>query len=207
VTPSLRVGSQLAHGRGALVTRVLAESDLDRLRKEAVASHAGAEEIHVAEPDEETWRGGSPDRWLESAVGGAMLQALYHSREITARLHELTGVRWTQSGGAGTYSYYRRPGHHLGIHRDVDECDLALITCVHSSRGAQSGWAGALCLYPDRTGETIPELRTRPDVGAHYVHLQPGESVVLLGGVVPHRLLPVEEGHQRIVAPLCFRPG
>jgi hypothetical protein len=162
--------------------------------------------VHVAEPDGETWRGGSPDRWLESAAGGDHLQAFYHSPRTLALLHQLTGLAWTQSGAAGTYSYYRRAGHHLGVHRDVDECDLAVITCVHDSAGGGAGRAGALCLFPERTAETLEELRARPDDGAVYVRLEPGQSLVLLGGIVPHRVLPVGERHARIVAPLCYRP-
>lgn len=189
-----------------MVARLLDAGALGRLRRDALASHAAAEESHVVEPDGETWRGGNPDRWLESAAGGDPLQAFYHSPAILALLRELTGREWTQSGAAGTYSYYRRPGHHLGVHRDVDECDLAVITCVHESAGARAGPAGALCLYPRRSDETIPELRARPDEGAVYVRLKPGESIVLLGGLVPHRVLPMGEGYARIVAPLCYRP-
>jgi hypothetical protein len=159
------------------------------------------------EPDAEIWRGGSPDRWLETAVGGEPLQALYHSRALLELLQRVTGLAWAPTGGAGTYSYYRRAGHHLGVHRDVDECDLAVITCVHDSARRRDGPAGALCLYPGRTRETIPVLRARADDGAVLVWLQPGESILLLGGIVPHRVLPVGERRVRIVAPLCFTPA
>lgn len=191
--------------RGAVLASLLDSDGLEALRQEALASHRAAEEVRTLEPDEEIWRGGSPDRWLESAPGGDALQAFYRSPRILDLLHRLTGLAWTQSGLAGTYSYYRRAGHHLGIHRDIDECDLAVITCVQDSAESRAENGGALCLYPERTGDTLAELRARPDHGAAYVRLEPGQSVVLLGGLVPHRLLPVGEGHVRIVAPLCYR--
>ena len=191
--------------RGAVLASLLDSDGLEALRQDAVASHQSAEEMRTLQPDEEIWRGGSPDRWLESAPGGTALQAFYHSPRILDLLHQLTGLAWTQSGLAGTYSYYRRPGHHLGLHRDIDECDLAVITCVHDSAESRVGAGGALCLYPGRTGDTLAELRALPDDGAAYVRLEPGQSLVLLGGLVPHRVLPVGEEHVRIVAPLCYR--
>ena len=121
-------------------------------------------------------------------------------------LRGLTGIAWAPSGEGGTYSYYRRPGHHLGVHRDIDACDLAVITCVHESSRANDR-AGALCLYPGRTRDALPGLRARPEDGALYVRLEPGQSLVLLGGIVPHRVVPVGERHARIVAPLCYRPA
>lgn len=188
-----------------MLANLLDRDGLKALRHEAHACHAAAEEMFTAEPDGEVWRGGDPDRWLESAPGGEALQALYRSPRILELLRRLTGLAWTPSGLAGTYSYYRRPGHHLGLHRDIDACDLALITCVDDSSRSAAGLAGALCLYTGRTRDTLPELRSRPDDGAEYVRLQPGQSIVLLGGLVPHRVLPVAEGQIRIVAPLCYR--
>jgi hypothetical protein len=35
--------------------------------------------------------------------------------------------------------------------------------------------------------------------------LKPGETLLLLGGVVPHRLMPLGPDHLRIIAPLCYR--
>ncbi len=191
--------------RGAVLASLLDHDGLEALRRDALASHPSADEMHAPEPDEEVWRGGSPERWLESAPGGDALKAFYGSPSILDLLQRLTGLAWTQSGLIGTYSYYRRPGHHLGVHRDIDECDLAVITCVHDSSRSAAGLGGSLCLYPERTGDTLAELRARPDDGAEYVQLEPGQSVVLLGGLVPHRVLPVGEGHVRIVAPLCYR--
>ncbi|MBA3245138.1 MAG: hypothetical protein H0T61_08175 [Actinobacteria bacterium] len=191
--------------RGAVLANLLDRDGLEALRQDAVARHRSAAEMRALEPDEEIWRGGSPDRWLESAPGGEALQAFYHSPRVLDLLQRLTGMEWTQSGLAGTYSYYRRPGHHLGLHRDIDECDLAVITCVHDSSESRAETGGALCLYPERVEDPLPELRARPDDGAAYVRLEPGQSVVLLGGRVPHRVLPVGEEHVRIVAPLCYR--
>lgn len=80
-----------------------------------------------------------------------------------------------------------------------------MITCVLDSVASPATLSGALCLYPGRTQDTLRELRSRPDDGAEYVRLEPGQSIVLLGGLVPHRVLPVRERQVRIVAPLCYR--
>jgi hypothetical protein len=43
------------------------------------------------------------------------------------------------------------------------------------------------------------------DRGGVHTRLAPGHSLGLLGGVIPHRLLPMKPGHTRIVAPLCYQ--
>ncbi|MDQ4059404.1 MAG: hypothetical protein M3124_09815, partial [Actinomycetota bacterium] len=179
----------------------------------------------VRSPGDEFERRGDPDRWLESASGGPLLQGFYNSAMVENAIAGLTGVRWRTAGGLGTFSYYRRAGHHLGLHRDLELCDLAVITCVYDDARLFGGPAepaprlfggpaepapreetssGALCLYPSRTGETLQAIRADDRAGVH-VRLAPGQSLVLLGGVIAHRLLPMKPGHTRIVAPLCFQ--
>jgi len=198
-------GSALARGGGGAVIQLLDEDALAALQREALDVHAGAVATLVEEGDGEDDRGGSPERALESAVGGTVLQSLYHAEGVGDILRSLTDLAWTPSGGEGTYSYYCRPGHHLGLHRDVEECDLALFVCVLDERPDSAGDAGALCLYPTRAKEPLSAIRATPDVGSVYARARPGEAVVLLGGFVPHRVLPVAEGHVRVVAPLCYR--
>ena len=116
----------------------------------------------------------------------------------------MTGLPWLPSGDQGTFSYYRRPGHYLGLHRDVDECDLAVIVCVADRYAREPGTAGTLCVYPQRTGEPLSAIRATPQLGALHIRVRPGEAAVLLGGIVPHRVIAVAEAHERVVAPLCF---
>jgi hypothetical protein len=194
----------LARSGGILVASILDVDSLASVAEEASALHSTAETYRVEAHDGEEHRGGEPDRWLESAVAGPRLRALYSSRGLTDLLAEVTGLRWSPSGGDGTYSYYRRPGHHLGLHRDVEECDLAVIVCVADDYEADPGLAGTLCLYPQRASEPLSAVRADSERGAVHIRARPGQAALLLGGIVPHRLVPVGPNHERVVAPLCF---
>jgi hypothetical protein len=194
----------LARSGGFLVVSLLGHEPLARLAAEAHEACAHAETFRTDRHDGEEHRGGAPDRWLESAVGGDELARLYTSPALAERLQDMTGLSWVPSGGNGTYSYYRRGGHYLGLHRDVEECDLAVIVCVSDRYTGDPGIAGTLCVYPQRAREPLSAIRATPERDALYIRVRPGEAAVLLGGIVPHRVVPVEPGHERVVAPLCF---
>jgi hypothetical protein len=197
-------GSLLARSGGALVVPLLDRSMLHAFDREARMCRTDAEPHRVEQHDGEEDRGGAPDRWLESALGGPELRALYTSASVAELLISLTAVRWTPSGGAGTYSYYCRTGHYLGLHRDVVECDLALIVCISDSGAASPCEVGTLCVYPGRADEPLSKIRAEPARGSVGVRLRPGEAALLLGGVVPHCVTPTAPGQVRVVAPLCF---
>jgi hypothetical protein len=198
--------SALVRGGGVLVASLLGAESLAALQAEATACRAHVEACRVEQDDGEQHRGGNPDRRLESAVAGPRLRAIYGSSVLADLLARVTAVRWRPSGGEGTYSYYCHEGHHLGIHRDVAECDLALILCVSDRCSRDPGLAGTLCLYPGRTAEPLSAIRAHPGLGALHLRLRPGEAAILLGGIVPHRVVAIGPGHTRVVAPLCFRP-
>lgn len=195
--------SPIAHSGGWLVTPLLELPSLSLLHAEAVSRREAAETYFVGEHDGQENRGGAPDRWLDSAVGGPMLAALSQSSAVAALLTHMTLLMWTPSGG-GTYSYYCRAGHHLGIHRDVEECDLAMLVCVEDAGFDATSPAGTLCVYPSRGAEPLSSIRAHPDRGARYIRTRPGEAAILLGGIVPHRVIAVGPDHMRIIAPLCF---
>jgi hypothetical protein len=186
-------------------TTLLTPAARTALADEALHCHAAnAQSVALARsPDEDVVRG-NPARHLEWAPGAGRLDALYRAPPLAAVLHRLTGLEWRPSGELASYSYYRRPGHFLDLHRDIDSCDLAVITCVHETGAPTSGLSGSLCLWPTRTGERLAAIRSDPDRGRVPVRLAPGESIILLGGVIPHRLEPVQGEHVRVVAPLCF---
>jgi len=194
----------LARRGGVLLVALLDRDELAPLVTEAAEAHSHAETYQTRDHDGEEHRGGAPDRWLESAVAGPELAAVYSSRSLAMLLRTLTGLEWTTSGANGTYSYYRRPGHYLGLHRDVDECDLAVIICIKEDCAGDPGQTGALCVYPQRSQEPLSAIRTTPEEGAVRIRIQPGEAAILLGGIIPHRVVPVGDAHERIVAPLCF---
>jgi hypothetical protein len=172
------------------------------LLDEASEALAHARENRVDASDGEEGRGGSPRRRFLSAPGGECQSALFGDPDLRRHLSELMGVPLRPSGLAGTYSYYTRPGDFLTIHRDVVTCDLALITCLQDS-GAK-GHSGASCLWPGRRDEPMSTLRANPGPGGQVLHLEPGDTMVLLGGIVPHAVLPVAPGQRRVVSLLCF---
>lgn len=184
--------------------RLLDPAGAAGLLYEAEALGGAATTMFVQHPPPDDAPNGSPDRWLETAGGGPWLNAFYRSPAVPGVLEELTGLPWETTGERGSYSYYRRPGHHLGLHRDIETCELAVITCLRDD-GPAGGTGGVLVLYPGRSGEPLGRIRQTPEAGAVKVRLSAGESILLLGGLVPHRLLPVAAGQTRIIAPLCYR--
>jgi hypothetical protein len=171
---------------------------------EAVALLPHATRCEVKVSDDEEVRGGKPRRRFINAQGGPLQQTFNTSPGVLDFLRGLTNRALTFTGEIGTYSYYMDPGDYLDIHRDIVTCDVAVITCLHD-RARDEGDSGRLCLYPDRLGEPLSQIRATPDRGAVKVRVQAGQTIVLYGGIVPHALLPVAEGQARIVSVLCYR--
>jgi hypothetical protein len=192
----------LARAGGAVLTRLLDDGWLASLRHEAAVQAALARPNERAQASAAAAAAGDPERRLESAPAGPVLDTFYHAPMVLELLASLTGLRWTTTGERGSYSYYRLEGHHLGLHLDIDTCDIALITCI-ADDGVRSG--GVLELYPGRVGVPLAEVRRSLDRGAVPIRLEVGQSIVLLGGLVPHRLTPVGPNQTRIISPLCYR--
>jgi hypothetical protein len=153
--------------------------------------------------DDADGRGGKPRRRFSTSQAGPVQDALYRSAWLPRRLSAECGVPIFASGNRGSYSYYVRPGDFLDLHLDVDSCDVAVITVLHDNAPADDP-AGALALYCGRIGESLSAVRARPNEGAHLVKLAAGQTIVLFGGLVPHKLLPVGRGQVRIISVLCF---
>jgi hypothetical protein len=79
-----------------------------------------------------------------------------------------------------------------------------MITALHDNSVPHDP-SGAPLLYPRRTGEPLGAVRSRPRDGAHLVKLAAGHTIVMFGGIMPHRLLPVARGQVRIISVLCFQ--
>lgn len=172
------------------------------LLNEALSRSETAVETHIAVSDVEEWQGGNPARRFLSAAGGDVQTALYQDPAVCERLATLCGVSLRPSGGFGVFTYYSRPGDHLAIHRDIERCDLAVITCLQESH--PEGTGGKLVVYPDRLNEPLSALRATPDHGGIPQALLPGQTILLFGGIVPHQVLPVAEDQARIVSILCY---
>lgn len=171
---------------------------------EAVRQEIVMTESLVTESDTEEIRGGSPRRKFLSSPGGEQQRRFYHSEWLIEFLRGLTTAFLQPTGDYGTFSYYSRTGDFLDIHRDIEICDVAVISCLKNQSDKKTT-GGRLCLYPSRTRELLSAIRDTPAKGAEQIFLEEGQTLVMYGGIVPHALLPVAENQERIVSVLCYR--
>lgn len=205
VVPPALEGSPMLRAGGALVLNNFPDPHtLEALRQEAYGQLPSAISQVSFEDDGEEGRGGTPQRQLLTSGAGAMQDAFYSAPWLAQYLSAQCQLPIVPSGNRGSYSYYARPGDFLGLHRDVETCDMALLTCLEDN--PQPGCQGGnLVVYPTRRYEPLSNIRRSPQAGALAVPLQPGQTAALLGGVVPHQVLPVAPGQRRIMSVLCFR--
>jgi hypothetical protein len=175
-----------------------------QLLLEAQLRYHDATACDIAVSDGEEVRGGIPERRFCSSPGGTVQDSFYRASWVLELLRELTVPELAPSGERGTYSYYVRPGDFLGIHRDIVNCEVAVITCL-STGATENNEMGSLCLYPERIEEPLSAVRAAPDKGALNLHLQPGQTIVMYGGLIPHTLRPTPAGQTRIVSVLCYQ--
>jgi len=201
--PQAKRPGLLKAGGFAVFDRLPGLPDPAALLHEAVGLAPQAERQHHDNDDAEDSRGGAPARRLFSSSGGPLQGACYAGRELMQSVGDVVGTPVRPSGPQGSYSYYIRPGDYLGLHRDIDECDVAVITCLCDAEGAAG--TGALHLYPERMAEPLSRIRSTPEKGLISVRLRPSQTIVLLGGYVPHATAAMGKGQKRIISVLCFR--
>ena len=197
----------LAQGGGvAVIDGLPGAAQAADLLAEAIELYPGADEQSVLDGDGALGRGGTPARRLFTSGGGVVQDDLYLSPWLCDYLSTLCGAPVSPTGGRGSYSYYVRPGDYLGLHLDIDACDITLITVLRDDSPPEDP-AGALLVHPGHLGASLDAVRRDPHGGAGLVKAQPGQSIVLLGGLVPHETIPVNEHGPRIISALCFRAG
>ena len=174
------------------------------LMHEAQTAYAESTRQDNPDGDGAEGRGGMPPRALQSAGGGAVQDALYAAPGLHALLSTHCGARIVPSGNRGSYSYYVQPGDFLDTHLDVDTCDVTLITVLHDGTDPRDR-AGGLAVYPGMLGAPLSEIRAAPERGMALIKARPGQSILLLGGLVPHRVEPLGPAGQRVISALCFR--
>lgn len=202
--PDILLRSPLMRNGGYLVfDELIDRATWARLAAEAQGLAATAVAHLVTEPDREELRGGQPQRKFASAEGGPVQDAVYTSPALAGHLLAWAGAHFAPTGRRGSFTYYRRPGDHLALHRDVRTCDLAMITVLDRRGG--DGRSGTLTVYPRRLGDTLSEIRRTPRRGGEPVDLAAGQSVLLFGGLVPHCVTATAPGQSRTVSLLCFR--
>lgn len=193
----------MQQGGYSVVPGLFAHDAIVALQREATMQQSQAQHVSVSRSDNEVVRGGDPARKFLNAPGGPVQRSLYGSAGVQQAVASIVGLPIVPTGAGGTFTYYCRPRDFLTIHRDIVTCDVALITCLEETGARNSG--GKLCFYPERIWEPLGALRREPVRGAVPVRLAPGETAILLGGVVPHCTLPVGGGQRRVVSLLCYR--
>lgn len=198
--------SAALYQRGGFVVlpKLIAFSDVRAMFEEARSSFRASKEEKRVGADSEDWRGGLPPRQLLCVQGGPIQDRLYVSPKLAYDVSRVVGQRVVASSNRASYSYYCRQGDHIGVHRDVAGCDVSVIVVI-SDNTSRDREGGDLLVYPDRMHEPLSAVRRSPEVGAQRIKLRAGETLVLLGGLVPHLVRPVSDGHYRICAPMCFR--
>ena len=200
--PWLLEGPLFRSGGVAVVGRVADEDTLAAMCAEAMANYAIADRqvCDVVTSDNCDGRGGVPPRQLSTAPGGPAQDSLYQSRSVVEFLSRLCGGPIRPSGSRGSYSYYVAPDDHLGLHLDIVTCDVTLISVLADSSPNQGG---SLAVQRRNVGIPLSVLRRSSQTGEEVVKAPAGSTIVILGGLVPHRVLPLTAG-QRVISALCF---
>jgi hypothetical protein len=175
-----------------------------RLLGEAWQCSAFAQPSEISFSDNEEVRGGQPARRFLSAPGGQVQAGFYHAPDVIGFLQSICNAAVAPTGALGTYTYYACPGDHLSLHRDIETCDVAVVTCL-LDRHKCGGCGGLTRLYPQRQREPLSHIRASPNLGAVTTRVAVGQTMVMFGGLVPHAILPLGVGELRVVSVLCYR--
>lgn len=158
----------------------------------------------VEDSDSEEWRGGCPLRRFTTVPGDSQLDFFYHSEAVRDLLRHLIGFPMSPSGHRGQYIFYSECGDHISTHRDIESCDVVMITCLFDSRPREP-LGGTLYFYPDRHNEPLSLIRQTPEQGCVGIKLTMGQTLILFGGMVPHGIIPMASKQIRVVSTLCFQ--
>lgn len=195
-------GPLFRSGGVAVVDSIASDRTIAALCAEAQTQYASSNRqvCGIVTSDNCDGRGGVPPRQLSTASGGPAQDELYRSPNLHALLSRLCGGPIRPSGSRGSYSYYVTRGDHLGLHLDILTCDVTVI-CVLADSSPDQG--GALAVQRANVGVPLSVLRRSPNAGEEIVKASAGSTIVILGGLIPHRVLPLASG-QRVISALCF---
>jgi hypothetical protein len=176
---------------------------LGALLEEAMAGYLHADRQDVADDDNAAGRGGTPARHLYTAGGGPVQDAFYAAPWLSEYLSSVCGAAITRSGSRGSYSYYVHDGDYLGLHLDIETCDVTLVSVLRDNAG-QDDSSGGLLVHARHLGSDLHAVRSAPQEGLVLVKARPGQSIVLLGGLLPHETVPISPDRPRFISALCF---
>lgn len=152
--------------------------------------------------DTEDIRGGQPARQIVCVEGGPRQDELFGSIELQRFVANEVNLPIRCCGQRASYSIYAGPQAHLDIHRDVPGCDLALITCLYDSDPLAG--EGAIDLWLDDLTTPLRNIRAHVERRRSRLALLPGDSLLIHGGMIPHRIPPPGTDRLRIVSLMCF---
>jgi hypothetical protein len=204
VPPAIRASVLMRAGGCAIFENVPNPDVCTRLLAESRRCVRGATACAVATSEGAEVRGGEPARQFVSAAGGEEQTQFYFDGGTARFLSEVCSAPVVPTGGRGTYTYYARAGDHLALHRDIETCDVAVITCL-LDRHHDGSRGGLTRFYPERQDEPLSRIRAAPEDGAMDLRLPVGRTMVMFGGLIPHLIEPIGPGELRIVSILCFR--
>jgi hypothetical protein len=147
------------------------------------------------------WRGGNPARAYRATAAGPEQYRVFSCKSMTDALSDLCGFA-VQCSGTGSYTYYHDAGDYLSLHRDIEKCEVATITCLEDD-GPEL--RGGLRAYPEYAGRPLVEIYEDGPRGLD-LPTRPGDTIVLAGGVVPHEVTAIVAGQRRTVALACYTP-
>jgi hypothetical protein len=195
-----RSGPLWSSGGVTVSSSLIGLSTFRDLCVEAQAAYAGSDRQESTADDNADGRGGMPGRALSTAGGGLVQDAWYLSSTLRNSVSELCGGPMRPSGNRGSYSYYLEPGDFLGLHLDVVTCDVTIITVLDDT---SPDHGGALAVRRSDREVGLSHLRRVVSTSEEVIKVVPGQSIVIQGGVVPHRVIPLGAG-QRVISALCF---
>lgn len=203
VAPKAVMTSRIwSQGGYAAVSGIIGKGFLDALKAEAESVRPSGERAILPISVGTEGRGGSPARALRSSPCGEVHRALHSSRQLTDAISETCGIG-VSSTGVGTYHYYEREGDFFALHRDFVGCDIAIITCISQRLTEQP--MGGLLVYPNLFYLGLSQVRAAGKAMSLPIALVPGQTAILLGGLLPHEVTPVAAGQDRVVAVNCYR--
>jgi hypothetical protein len=199
VVVASRIWSQ---GGYAAVSGMIGGGLLDALKAEAGCARPSGQRSGLPFSYRTEERGGSPARALRSLPCGEVHRALHASPQLADSIGEICGVAVT-STGVGTYHFYEREGDFFALHRDFVGCDIAVITCISQRLTEQP--MGGLLVYPNLFHQGLSQVRAAGKAMGISIPLAPGDTAILLGGLLPHEVTPIAAGQDRVVAVNCYR--
>ncbi|MBO4257167.1 hypothetical protein [Streptomyces griseorubiginosus] len=207
VDPALRASPLIAEHSGYAVYEGLIDSvAFGKLAVEARDQFWEASEQFLRTGKGGDGRGGHPPRRMVHSGGGPTQKKIYQSASMRHFLEDLCRVQVCPTGQRGSFNYYTRAGDFIGLHLDVLQCDLVVVTVLQDFSDPHSA-AGAFRLFPNHLGVPLREIGSECDRAAVTLKLMPGQSLVMFGGLVPHQVLPVQAGQARVISALCYRAG